>query len=354
MRIQSVLAAAGLAFVLGGAAHADVRLQGGGATFPAPIYQRWVTEYQKAHPDVKIDYQAIGSGGGIKGITDKTFDWAGSDAPMSKKELQAAGGAEKIVEIPTVAGAVVLAYNLPGFNEDLKLDGPILADIYLGQIKKWNDPRIAALNGGAALPDLAITTVHRTDGSGTNYIFTNYLSTQSETFKNKIGSGKQVEWPTGTGGPQNAGVTQIVQTTHGALGYVELAYALENKIPFATLKNRDGHFVKASAESVSMAGEGALNAMSHGLAVNIWDQHGEKAYPISSFTYIIVYKDLDYLKDQDKARALTDFLRWATSEGETLAPSLDYAPLSAGVQKKVASAINSLTWSGHPVATASR
>jgi phosphate transport system substrate-binding protein len=195
-----------------------------------------------------------------------------------------------------------------------------------------------------------ITAVHRTDGSGTNYIFTNYLATQSEAFKNKVGAGKQVEWPTGAGGPQNAGVAQLVQSTHGAIGYVELAYALENKIPFATLKNRDGHFVKASAESVSMAGEGALNQMSHGLAVDIWNQHGADAYPIASFTYIIVYKDLGYLKNGDKARALVDFLRWATTDGERLAPSLDYAPLSSGVQQKVGAAIGSLTWSGQPIA----
>lgn len=353
MRITKFLAAMVLGAV-GASAQADVRLQAGGATFPAPIYQRWVTEYQKAHPDVKIDYQAIGSGGGIKGITDKTFDFAGSDAPMSKKEMAAAGGAGNIVQIPTVAGAVVLAYNIPDLKGELKLDGPTLAAIYLGEIKKWDDLKIAHLNEGVKLPNLPITTVHRTDGSGTNYIFTNYLSTQDPNFKNKVGAGKAVEWPGGTGGAQNAGVTQIVQTTTGAIGYVELAYALQNKIPFATLRNRDGHFVKASPESVSQAGEGALKEMNESLAVDIWNQSGKDAYPISSFTYIIVYKDLGYLKDANKAKALVEFLKWSTTEGEKLAPSLEYAPLSAGVQKKVEGAINSLTWSGKPVSTASR
>ena len=352
--IARILAVTGMG-VLGVVAwaRADVRLQGGGATFPAPIYQRWVTEYQKAHPDVKIDYQAIGSGGGIKGITDKTFDFAGSDAPMSKKEMAAAGGADKIVQIPTVAGAVVMAYNLPGFNGELKLDGPTLAAIYLGEIKKWDDMKIAHLNEGAKLPNLPITTVHRTDGSGTNFIFTNYLCTQDQNFKNKVGSGKAVEWPTGNGGPQNAGVTQIVQTTKGAIGYVELAYALQNKIPFATLRDRDGHFVKASPETVSMAGEGALKEMGSSLAVDIWNQPGADAYPISSFTYIIVYKDLGYLKDANKAKALVDFLKWSSGEGQKLAPSLEYAPLSEGVQKKVHAAIGTLTWSGKPLSTAS-
>ncbi|HET6250918.1 MAG TPA: phosphate ABC transporter substrate-binding protein PstS [Tepidisphaeraceae bacterium] len=329
---------------------ADLRLQGGGATFPAPVYQRWVTEYQKLHPDVQIDYQAIGSGGGIKGITEKTFDFAGSDAPMSKKEIAKAGGREVLVEIPTVAGAVVVAYNLKGFQGELKLDGPTLAEIYLGNIKKWNDPKIAALNAGATLPNLPITTVHRTDGSGTNFIFTNYLGTQSEEFNKKVGSGKSVEWPNGEGGAFNSGVTQIVQQTNGAIGYIELAYALQNKIPFAVMKNKDGKFVKATAETVSLAGEGAVgNLKGNLLAANIWDQPGEKAYPISSFTYIIVYKDLAYVKDPAKAKALAEFLRWATTDGEKMAASLDYAPLSPGVQKKVEEALASLTLGGKPV-----
>ena len=348
--LKSVLAVGVAALIGGVSAKADLRMQGAGATFPAPIYQRWVAEYQKAQPDVKIDYQAIGSGGGIKGITEKTVDFGASDAPMSAKELAAAGG--DVVQIPTVAGAVVIAYNLPNFTAELKLDGPTIADIYLGKITKWNDPRIAAMNPGAPLPDLQITSVHRTDGSGTNYIFTNYLGTQSAEFKEKVGTGKSVEWPGGQGGKGSDGVTQIVQGTKGALAYVEIAYAHQNKIPFAAIKNKDGQFVTASADSVSAAGEGALDQMSKGLAVNIWNQAGAKAYPIASFTYVLVHKDLSYVKDQAKAKALVDFLKWATTDGQKLAADLDYAPLSAGVQKKVAAAIESLSWGGKPVAMA--
>jgi phosphate transport system substrate-binding protein len=330
-------------------ARAEVRMQGAGATFPAPIYQRWVAEYTKAHPEVKIDYQAIGSGGGIKGITEKTVDFGASDAPMTAKELKAAGG--DVVQIPTVAGAVVMAYNLPGVSAQIKLDGPTVGDIYMGKIKQWNDPKITAMNPGVNLPALAITAVHRTDGSGTNFIFTNYLATQSPEFKEKVGTGKSVEWPGGQGGKGSDGVTQIVQGTNGAIAYVEIAYAHQNKIPSALLKNTSGQFVDATPETVSAAGEGALSQMDKGLAVNIWSQAGEKAYPIASFTYILVHKDLSYVKDPAKAKALVDFLKWATSDGEKFAAELDYAPLSAGVQKKVAQAIATLNWGGQPVAS---
>jgi phosphate transport system substrate-binding protein len=346
--VKGLLGLTLVASIAAPAARAEVKMQGAGATFPAPIYQRWVAEYQKAHPDVKIDYQAIGSGGGIKGITEKTVDFGASDAPMSAKELKAAG--DDVVQIPTVAGAVVIAYNLPGLSQQLKLDGPTIADIFLGKVKNWNDPRIAALNAGLTLPATAITPVHRTDGSGTNYIFTNYLATQSEEFKEKVGTGKSVEWPGGQGGKGSDGVTQIVQGTQGALAYVEIAYAHQNKITYALLKNKDGQFVDATAETVSAAGEGALAQMDKGLAVNIWNQAGAKAYPIASFTYILVHKDLSYVKDAAKAKALVDFLKWSTGEGQRLAAELDYAPLSAGVQKKVAEAIATLTWAGQPVA----
>lgn len=333
---------------------ADVQLQGAGATFPAPYYQRLVTEYQTQQPGCRIDYQSIGSGGGIKNITERTVDFGASDAPMNKKEVAAVGGEDKVVQIPTCAGAVVIAYNVPGFTADLKLDGPTVAEIFLGKITKWNDPKIAALNEGAQLPDLAITSAHRTDGSGTNYVFTSFLATQSEEFKEKVGAAKQVEWPGGQGGKGNEGVTQVVQQTKGAIGYVELAYAVQNKIPFALLKNKDGKFIKASPETVSAAGEGAVKQMDKSLAVNIWNQAGENAYPISAFTYVIVYKDLSYLKSEAKAKALVGFLTWATSAdgGQKLAPSLDYAPLSEGVQKKVAETLSTLEWSGRPVAAA--
>jgi phosphate transport system substrate-binding protein len=327
---------------------AETRLQGAGATFPNPIYQRWVAEYQKANPDVKIDYQSNGSGGGIKGITEKTVDFAGSDAPMSKKEQAAAGG--QIVHIPTVAGADVPAYNLPGFNGDLNLDGSVIAEIFMGKITKWNDPKIAALNPGAALPDMRITPAWRTDGSGTTFIFTNYLCTQSEEFKSTIGPGKQVKWPVGQGGKGNEGVTQTVQSTPGALGYIELNYAVANKIPFALVKNKDGRFIKASPETVSAAGAGAVAAMADSLAVDIWNQPGADSYPISAMTYIIVYKDLGYVKDPAKAKALVGFLKWALTDGQKLATEMTYAPLAEPVQKKALDAVNSLQWEGKALA----
>src|SRR4051812_19828435 len=326
-----------------GVAPAGVNLSGGGATFPAPIYKRWVEDFEKNNPDVNVNYEAQGSGFGIKGITAKTLDFAGSDAPMSKKEIaeaEKAGG--EVVHLPTVAGAVVAAYNLPGFHGELKLTGPVLAEIFTGKISKWNDPKIAALNGGAALPDTSITPVYRTDGSGTNFVFTNYLATQSEDFKGSVGVGKEVKWPTGQGGKGNAGVTAAVQQTNGAIGYVELNYALENKLGFALLQNKDGQFIKASPQTVAAAGEGAVEQMGKSLAVNIWNQSGKDAYPISAFTYIIVYKNLSNLKDPAQKKALVEFLEWAEHDGQKMSAEMGYAPLSPGVQKKVDAAIGSL------------
>lgn len=328
----------------------DVRIQGGGSSFVGPMMQRWVNEYEKKHLQVKIDYAPVGSGGGIKGITDKSFDFAASDAPLSKKEQEKMGGAAKICEFPVVAGAIVLAYNLPDVHADMKLDGPTIADIFLGTVRNWNDPKIAAMNPGVSLPNIPITTVHRTDGSGSTYVFTNYLSTQSEAFRDKVGAAKQVEWPGGIGGPQSAGVMGVVQATRGAIGYVELAFAIENKLPQALIKNKDGVFIKATTETTSLAGEGAAGAMKPGhLTASIWNQPGKGPYPISAFTYVIVYKDLGYLHDETKARALAEFLRWITSDGEKLAPSLNYAPLGTGIQKRVESELKTLTWGGKPV-----
>lgn len=344
-------ASALIAFAASVAMAADIRLGGAGATFPNPLYQQWVTEYQKAHPDVKIDYQSIGSGGGIKAITEKTVAFAGSDAPMSKKELAAAGGEDNLVEIPSCAGAVVPALNLPGITQNLNLSGEIIADIYAGTITKWNDKRIAELNSGVSLPDLAITPIYRTDGSGTTFVFTNYLATQSASFKSTIGSGKQVKWPVGQGGKGNEGVAGAVSTTPGALGYIELNYASANKISYAAVKNANGKFVKASAKAISAAGEGALSKLKGNLlAIDIWNQPGDESYPISGFTYIIIYKDLANLKSIEEARALTGFLDWATSEkGQAMAESLDYAPLSSGVQAKVKAALRSTTFKGQTI-----
>ncbi len=328
-------------------ASAEVRLQGSGATFPNPIYQRWVTEYQKLHPDVKIDYQSIGSGGGIKGITEKTVDFAGSDAPMSKSEMEKTGA--PVIHIPTVAGAVVLAYNLPGIRGDLNLSGPVVAEIFMGKITKWNDPKIASLNSGVQLPDQPIVPVYRTDGSGTSYVFTNYLATQSEEFKTTVGMGKQVKWPIGQGGKGSEGVAAGVQQSVGSIGYIEMNYAEANHIKFALMQNKSGAFVKASPASVSAAGAGAVSQMGDSLAVNIWDQPGADAYPIAAFTYIIVYKNLDNIKEPEKAKALVEFLRWAVTDGEKLATEMTYAPLAESVGAKAVAAVDGLTHNGSAV-----
>jgi phosphate transport system substrate-binding protein len=325
----------------------DIHIHGAGASFPAPFYKRLVTEYQGLHPHILIDYDSIGSGGGINAITDKTVKFCGSDAPMSDKELEAAGGADNIVEFPSCAGGVVPTYNLPGAKTSLNFTGAMLADIYLGKITQWNDPAIAEANPDVELPDTPIVPGYRTDGSGTTFIFTNYLATQSEEFKSKVGVGKQVQWPKGQGGKGNEGVTQVVQQTVGGLGYVEQAYADENKLTYGLVKNKDGRFVKASPESVSMAGAGAAGSMSGDiLAANIWDQPGETAYPIASFTYLIVYKDLNNLEDKETAQALVDFLWWAIHDGQKYAEELDYAPLAPGVLGHVEQALKNLTYKG--------
>lgn len=334
------------------AAQADVKLQGAGATFPNPLYQRWIADYAKAHPSVKIDYQSIGSGGGIKGITEKTVDFAASDAPLNKKEVDALGGPAKLVQIPTCAGSVVPAYNLPGVTGNVKFTGEILAEIYSGKIAKWNDAKLVAINADVKLPDTAITPAWRTDGSGTTFVWTNYLATQSATFKETIGTGKQVKWPVGQGGKGNEGVAAVVQQTAGAIGYVELNYAAENKISFGSVKNTDGKFVVASPETVSAAGDKAAAALTGTvLQADIWNQAGEKAYPISAFTYIIVFKDLKTGKSmtKDQAEALADFLTWATTDGQKVASSMSYAPLAAPVQAKVAAAIAEIQFDGKPV-----
>ncbi len=339
-----------LALALTGATlNAEVRLQGAGATFPAPLYQRLVAEYQKANPDVKIDYQAIGSGGGVKAITDATVDFGASDAPLGKKDLEKLG-AGNVVQIPSCAGAVVPAYNLPGLAQDLRFTGEVLAAIYQGRISKWNDAELKALNPGVALPDLTITPVWRTDGSGTTYVWTSYLCTQSEAFKGSVGMGKEVQWPIGQGGKGNQGVTAVIQTTKGALGYIEQNYANENKIPYGAVRNQAGRFVKASPESIMAAGEAAAKELKGPvLAANLWNQAGEESYPIAALTYLIVYQDLKNLKSKEQAAALADFLWWATHEGQEFAAKLDYAPLAPAMLKKVEEALSTLRYAGQPL-----
>ncbi len=331
----------------GGGGSGKTRLNGAGATFPAPYYKRLVAEYEKIHPQAQIDYQSIGSGGGIKAFTDKTAHFGASDAPMSDKELELAGGKDNIVEVPSCAGGVVPTYNLPGITVDIKFTGALLADIYLGNVTNWNDPAIADLNPDMELPERPITPVWRTDGSGTTFIFTNYLATQSEEFTSNIGTGKQVQWPTGQGGKGNEGVTAVVQQTVGGIGYVEQSYADNNNLTYGSVQNADGNFVKASPESVSKAGAGAVSSMEgHILAANIWNQPGPEAYPIASFTYLIVYRDLNNLPDKESAQELVDFLWWTTHDGQKFAAQLDYAPLAPEVQAKVEEALKTITYQG--------
>lgn len=326
---------------------AKTRLQGAGATFPAPYYKRLVTEYEKVNPSVQIDYQSIGSGGGIKGITDQTVHFAGSDAPMKKSEMEKAGGADGLVEFPSCAGAVVPTYNLPGVDKPLKFTGALLADIFMGKVHKWNDPAIVKINPGVNLPDTTITPAWRTDGSGTTYVWTNYLITQSQSFLNTVGAGKQVKWPVGQGGKGNEGVTQVVQQTVGGIGYVEEGYADANKLPHGAILNKDGNYVKASPQTVSNAGAGAASQLDGTiLATNIWNQPGAESYPAAAFTYIIVYKDLKNLPSREHAQALVDFLWWATHDGQKYAEDLDYAPLAPAVREKVEAALETITYKG--------
>jgi phosphate transport system substrate-binding protein len=348
------VSAVGVSIVVGGGANiaqaSEVRLGGAGATFPAPLYTKWVSEYEKVEPGIKIDYRSIGSGGGVKAITDKTVAFGASDAPLTKKEIEAMGGEDKIIQFPAVIGGVVPAYNLPGLSQPLNFSGDVLADIFMGKISTWDDPRLQELNSGVTLPKLAITPAFRTDGSGTTHVFTSYLATQSPVFKGEIGAGKQVKWPLGQGGKGNEGVAAVIQQTAGSIGYIEQNYAVANKIAYGAVKNKAGKFIIATPETMSIAGEGAA-AMLKGnvLRADIWDQPGEKTYPISAFTYIIVYKDLSNLKTDAEAKALVGFLNWAIGGGQKFANEMDYAPLSSGVKKAVDAALSSLSHNGKPI-----
>jgi len=331
----------GLALVIAGAAFAGkILINGAGATFPFPIYSKWFTEYNRLHPDVQINYQSIGSGGGIKQATEKTVDFGATDAPMTEAELQKAPG---ILHLPTVMGAVVVVYNLPGVS-GLRLSPDALANVFLGRIQKWNDAQLAKDNPGVKLPDSAITVVHRSDGSGTTAVFTDYLAKVSPEWKTGPGAGKSVNWPAGLGGKGNEGVTGTVKQAEGAMGYVELAYAKQNALPLAELRNRDGEWVKATLESVSAAAAKAEIPADY--RVSITDAPGKDAYPISAFTYLLVYKDQP---DPRKGEALVRFVWWAIHDGQKMAPALDYAALPAPLVKKVEGTVRSITVQGKAV-----
>ncbi|MEK6304423.1 MAG: phosphate ABC transporter substrate-binding protein PstS [Acidobacteriota bacterium] len=325
---------------------AELRLQGAGATFPNPLYQKWFSEYNKVNPGVKFDYQSIGSGGGIKQISSRTVDFGGTDAPMKDDELKAAPG--ELLHIPTVLGAVVVTYNLPSVKTELNLTPEALAGTFLGKITKWNDPAIASSNPGVSLPDAPITVVHRSDGSGTTFVFTDYLSKVSAEWKEKVGAGTAVQWPAGGGEKGNEGVTGRVKQTPNSLGYTELIYAEENKLPVASIKNSTGQFVRPSLDSTTAAASSVAGQIPDDLRVSITNAPGAAAYPISSFTYLLVYKEQ---QDQAKGQALVDFLWWAIHDGEQMARDKLYAPLPDEVVKKAETRIKSITFQGKPLRT---
>lgn len=308
-----------LAAGYGNVASAQMTINGAGATFPYPIYSKWFDEYAKVDPSVRFNYQSIGSGGGQKQIMAETVDFGASDGPMTDDNISKAPG--KLLHIPTVAGAVVMTYNLEG-NPALKLEGDTVAGIFLGTIKKWNDAKIAALNSGAKLPDQEIVVVHRSDGSGTSFIFTDYLSKVSNEWKEKVGTNTSVNWPTGLGGKGNEGVSGQVKQTPGAIGYVELIYAVQNKMSYAEMKNSAGEFVKPTIESVTAAIAAA--EIPDDFRFSITNPAGKGAYPIAGVTWLLVYEQQ---KDAAKGKKMVEFLKWALTKGEEMAKDLDYAPL---------------------------
>jgi phosphate transport system substrate-binding protein len=339
MKLKTVLIASALAIVAGcsggsappategagGAARAGgggTQINGAGATFPYPIYSKWFSEYNKLHPNVQINYQSLGSGAGIRQLTSRTVFFGASDQPMKDDQLQAAQG--RILHFPTVLGAVVPIYNLPEVSQQLKFTGPLIADIVLGKVKKWNDPAIAKLNPGVKLPATDLTLVHRSEGSGTTFIFADYLGKVSDEFKKTVGVDASLKWPVGVGGKGNEGVSGLVQQTPGSVGYVELVYALQNKITVGSVQNSAGTFVVPSVASVTAAAAGAAANMPADFRVSITNAPGADAYPIASFTWVLLYED-----PQDKAQAamMKEFMRWALTDGQKMAPELGYASL---------------------------
>jgi len=306
----------------------NVQINGAGATFPNPIYSKWFAEYNKLHPTVAINYQSIGSGAGIRQITNQTVFFGATDGPMTNDQLQGAPG--KILHFPTVLGAVVPIYNIEGVNQELKFTGPVLADIFLGKITKWNDPAIAKANPGVKLPATDITVAHRSDGSGTSYIWVDFLAKVSPEWKQKVGVATSVNWPAGVGAKGNEGVSGLVKQTPGAIGYVELIYALQNKISYGSVQNAAGEFVKASVQAVTAAAAVAAKSMPKDFRVSITNAPGQGVYPVSSFTWLLLYENP---KDKAQAKLFVDFLKWALTDGQKFATDLGYAPLPEEVVK---------------------
>ena len=315
---------------------AQTKLNGAGATFPYPIYSKWFNEYHNQHPDIEINYQSIGSGGGIRQVPAGTVDFGASDGPMSDEQL--AASSVKLIHLPTVLGSVVPAYNIPGFKGELKFTPEIIAGIYLGKITSWNDAAIAKANPGVSLPNQAIVVVHRSDGSGTTYIFTDYLSKVSPDWKSQVGKGTSVSWPVGLGAKGNEGVAGMIRQMDGAFGYVELIYALQNNITYGTVKNAAGNFVKASLDSTTAAAA-SMKTMPADFRVSITNALGGDAYPISSFTWLLVPTNW---KDKGKQKVFMDFLNWMLDQGQSMTAQLNYAPLPDSVKQKEKAAIQTI------------
>lgn len=321
----------------------SVNLTGAGATFQFPLMSKWAAEYAKALPNVRINYQSIGSGGGIRQITARTVQFGATDGPMTDTQL--AEARDPILHVPVTLGAVAVAVHLPEVTRTLDLSGPVLADIFLGRITKWNDPAIAATNPDVALPDRPITVVHRSDGSGTTFIFVDFLAGVSPEWKERVGVATSVNWPAGLGGKGNEGVAGSVKQTPGAIGYVELTYALQNGIPTARVKNPAGEFVAPSVDAVTKAAAGASANLPEDLRVSITNAPGAGAYPISGFSWVLVYREQ---QDCDMASALARFLWWGVHEGQAYSTPLHYAPLPAGVVARCEAKLRSITCGGKP------
>jgi phosphate transport system substrate-binding protein len=328
-----------------GAARAQTLINGAGATFPYPIYSKWFDEYARMDTGVRFNYQSIGSGGGIRQVTERTVDFGASDGPMTDEQLRKVPG--ELFHIPTVLGAVTATYNLAG-SPKLQFTPDVLADIFLGKITKWNDDRLARLNPGVSLPAQPIVVVHRSDGSGTTYIWVDYLSKVSPEWEQKVGRGTSVKWPVGLGGKGNEGVSGQVKSTPGALGYVELAYAIGNKLPVAAIRNAAGKFVTPSIESTTAAAAG-MKTMPADFRVSLTNAPGDAAYPVASFTWLLVYKEQP---DAVKGKAIVSFLWWATHEGQKYASDLLYAPLPSAVVKQIEARIREITYQGKPLLAA--
>jgi phosphate transport system substrate-binding protein len=316
---------------------AQTTLNGAGATFPYPIYSKWFSEYHKIHSDIQINYQSIGSGGGIRQVTEGTVDFGASDMPMTDDQLKEAQTKlkTKVLNLPTVLGAVVPAYNIPGVSGEVKFTPDLLAGIFLGRITNWNDPAISAVNPGVKFPNQDIIVVHRSDGSGTTFIWTDYLSKVSPDWKAQVGSGTSVKWPKGMGGKGNEGVAGWIRQLSGAVGYVELIYAVQNNISYGSVRNSAGVFLKASLEGVTAAAASAPK-MPADFRVSITNAPGKDAYPISSFTWLLIPEQS---KDAAKGKILADFLNWMVTEGRKMTAALDYAPLPDNVAAKVTETI---------------